>query len=298
MSRSVLIFGPTGAVGSTAALTAHEEGAKVSLAMRDPTKPIPKLDSISAQRFQADLNKPESIAPAVKQSGATVAYLYVIFDSPDYMRSTVQALKDAGIQSVVLLSSASVENDPHDVPETDFIGNIHAKVEIALEEVFGADSFIAVRPGFFTSNLTWFKEAIRSGEVPLPLPEAKFDYIAPEDIGRVSGAILANGSNQHVVRLFGTEARPMKDAFRIIGEALDQEVKTLKVPLDKAVGAMVARGIDEIFAGVCVKGATEHPDGEYPFAGLSEGASNVRKFTGKEPTTLEQWVEANKGQFV
>ena len=37
----VIVFGPTGNIGSVAAVTAQEKGAKVYLAMRDPKKTIP-----------------------------------------------------------------------------------------------------------------------------------------------------------------------------------------------------------------------------------------------------------------
>ncbi|KAJ5226095.1 hypothetical protein N7468_007320 [Penicillium chermesinum] len=287
--RNVIIFGATGAVGAMTALTAHQQGAKVSLAVRNLAKPIPTLEGISAQKVQADLSKPGTVKAAVQQTGATVAYLYAVFETQDYMRG--------GIESVVFLSSCSVEGDPRDVPESNFIANIHAKIEITLEEIFGIHSFVTLRPGFFTSNLLWFKTAILKGDVPVPLPEAVFDYIAPEDIGRVSGSILAHGSDQHIVRLFGAALRPIQEAFQVVGQALGINVKTTKVALDQAAEKMLASGIPEDITGITILNATEHPSGEFPYGGVSEGVPNIRKFTQREPVTLEQWVEANKDKF-
>ena len=42
-STNVVIFGPTGAVASIAALAAQEHGAQVTLAMRDPSKTVQAL---------------------------------------------------------------------------------------------------------------------------------------------------------------------------------------------------------------------------------------------------------------
>lgn len=296
-TRNVIIFGATGAVGSTAALTAYKEGAKVSLAMRDPTKHIPKLDNIPAQRVQADLTKPDTVQEAVRQTGATIAYIYAVFETQDYLRGTIQALKNEGVEFVLFLGSAGVTNDPREVPESDFVANLHAKIEVNLEEVFGAGSFTVLRPGFFASNLFWFKKAMENGEVPLPLPESQFDYIAPDDIGRVSGFILANGSDQQVVRLYGASLRSFKNAFSVIGNALGKEVKTTKVPLEEAYQKMVANGVNEVMSDICVKTATAYPSGDFPLGHFSEGPANIRKFTHQEPMTLESWVEANKDQF-
>lgn len=53
------------------------------------------------------------------------------------MLSTIVALKEGGIEFVILLSSFSVQGDLHAIPPTDIIPYAHAKVEIALEKVFG-----------------------------------------------------------------------------------------------------------------------------------------------------------------
>lgn len=95
--RNVIIFGATGAIGSVAALKAHQEGVNVALAMRGPSKPIPTLDDVPAQKVQADLTKPETVRAAVYQSGATTAFIYAIHQMPDGMRSTLEALKESGI---------------------------------------------------------------------------------------------------------------------------------------------------------------------------------------------------------
>ena len=95
-----IIFGPTGAVGSAAARTASQLGAPVVLAMRDTSKSIPgispsTLASSQFQRVYADLTKPESVFNAVRTTQAARAFIYVAHGSD--MRSTITALKDAGV---------------------------------------------------------------------------------------------------------------------------------------------------------------------------------------------------------
>src|SRR5690242_6833607 len=115
-TENVIVFGPTGGVGRAAALEARKRGAHVWLAMRDTNKTIPGLsaDAEGFTRIQADLSKPDSLKDAVKKSGATTAFVYTLFGSPDSMRSAFDALRDSGITYAALLSSFMVKGDPHD----------------------------------------------------------------------------------------------------------------------------------------------------------------------------------------
>src|SRR5690242_4097198 len=67
--QTVLVFGPTGAVGCAAAIEAHRRGAHVWLAMRDTSKKIDGLSEsdLESERFsrvQADLDKPDTLKRA------------------------------------------------------------------------------------------------------------------------------------------------------------------------------------------------------------------------------------------
>ena len=110
--KSNRFLGPRGAVGSAAARTAEELGAKVVLAMRDPEKSIPGIDSEkekqgSFERVQADLTKPDTVRDAVNTTGAKYAFIYLAHGAPNGMKSTIEALKSAGIHLVVFLEQFS-----------------------------------------------------------------------------------------------------------------------------------------------------------------------------------------------
>ena len=102
---SVIVFGPTGQIGSAAAKTALEQGAKVWLAMRDTSKVVPGLENdqeaaTTIDRVQADLQKPETVKHAVEASGAKRAFIYLAHGSSDSMRATIEALKSGGVEFV------------------------------------------------------------------------------------------------------------------------------------------------------------------------------------------------------
>ncbi|KAJ5702267.1 hypothetical protein N7488_009815 [Penicillium malachiteum] len=293
----VIIFGATGATGSYAALQAHQEGAQVTLAVRDPSKPIPLLDGIPFQKVQADLTKPDTITDAVQQTGATAAYIYAIFGTNDHMRAGLVALKEAGITSIVLLSSFSVQGDPDSILPDEFIPYVHAQVEISLEEVFGIDNFVSIRPAFFASNILWFKAGIATGEVKHANFDALADYISPEDIGRVAGFILVNGSLEHVVYLAGLDELTLGDALALVSKVLDKEIKTTWVSAQEMKADRMEQGIEEPLAQWLVTDITEHAGEFFTFPTYSEAIGNIKRYIKRDPIRFHQWLEENKDKF-
>lgn len=87
----------------------------------------------------------------------------------------------------------------------DFIPYSHARLEVTLDEVYGPDDYVAVRPGGFATNLLRQREGICAGEVKMYGRGFKIDCITPVDIGGVIGAILAEGprDGQRKVFLYG-----------------------------------------------------------------------------------------------
>lgn len=109
---SVIVFGPTGQVGSVAARTAAEHGAKAWLAMRDTNKSVlgltKDLKAGGIYRIQTDLQEPETLSQAVKTSGAKCAFIYLVHGASDHLKGTIAAMKAAGIEFVVFLSSFTI----------------------------------------------------------------------------------------------------------------------------------------------------------------------------------------------
>ncbi|KAJ5169039.1 uncharacterized protein N7482_004633 [Penicillium canariense] len=295
---NVIVFGPTGDVASAAALTAYQQGAKVTLAMRDPSKPIPRLSGISAERIQADLSKPDTISAAVHQSSAKVAFIYALFGEAGGtgMHDSIVALKEAGIESVVLLSSYTVGDSPHDRTPEEYAAWFPSQVEISLEKVFGKDRFAAVRPAYFASNIVWLKQGIQAGEVHHPNPGAEYDWIAPEDIGGVCGMILAHGVKENPVWLLGAEQMTLQNAIATVSGVLGKNIKVTKIPREEALANMKSTN-PEAFANWYIKYITDDAGYEFRYAAAGEAAGNVQKYTGKPPMPFQQWVEGNKARF-
>lgn len=301
---TVIVLGPTGGIASAAATYASELGAHVVLAMRDPTKTIPGLDAEREkngkfERVKADLTDAGSVLAAVKSTGAKRAFLYLAHGTPDHMKSTLEALKTGGIEFVVFLSSYTIKAGPRDVPPSEIIPFIHAKVEVNLDEVFGVANYAAVRPGGLASNFTRYAAGIKAGEVKIFAPGFQMDAVAPSDVGRVSGSILVNGlkNDKHRVFLYGPKLIPQGEGIKRIGELVGSPVKLIEMNEAEAEESYLKAGIPKPVAAYIVRKSGATVDGEEEHPGYEEAVANVELYTGSVATTFEEWVEANKGIF-
>ena len=301
---TVIVFGPTGNIASVAACTAQEKGAKVFLAMRDPQKSIPGLSAERErqggfERVQADLTKPDTVATAVKTSGAKRAFIYVAHGSPDHMKSALTALKSAGIEFVVFLSSYTITRELRDVPPSDLISYLHAQVELNLDEVFGSDNYVAVRPGGFATNTLRFRDSINSGDVRLYGGDSKFDFITPTDMGRVSGTILVDGprNGQRKVYLYGPQLLSQKSAIEVIAKVLGKSIMITGISEDEGLEQYVKEGLPKPVAEYLIGKLKNNPDGATSRPFYETGVENVHLYTGKPALAFEEWVAANKALF-
>ncbi|KAK5655528.1 hypothetical protein OQA88_5459 [Cercophora sp. LCS_1] len=317
---TVIVFGPTGHVGSAVAQGAHSYGAsKVVLAMRDPSKPIPGLtpDAEAARLFQrvrADLSDPASVAAAVATTGATRAFLYLLYGSPDHMRGVIDALHASRIQFVVFLSTSTLTSGTDLVAtsaQTDPIAWAHAQVELNLRAVFGPKGFAAVRAAFFATNALAWRSELSSGEIGMIMPDLPVDWITQDDMGKVCAAILGAGSvkdgDEEAVWMVGPQKVSMRDGAVAIARAAFPEYGELKVKrntADEEVEAEVARGMPPHIARYVADSLTKLKDmGKTELDWMPRGdaweaaAAAVERYTGEQPMTLPQWIEKYKGEF-
>ncbi|KAH8646810.1 hypothetical protein BX600DRAFT_476954 [Xylariales sp. PMI_506] len=303
---NVIVFGPTGKIASVAARTAQDLGAKVFLAMRDTQKTIPGLSAEQEkaggfERVQADLNKPESVSAAIKTSGAKRAFFYLAFGSPDRMKSTIEALKSAGVEFVVFLSSWMIPGEPGDVPPADLIPYVHGQVEISLDEVYGRENYVALRPGVFATNLLEFKHGIAAGEVKVPGLDWELDAITPEDMGTVAGTILVQGprNGQHRVYLYGPQFVTNKDAITAIGKAINKDIKITGLNKEESLALLAGHGTPKPFAEYLVRCFHSTSAEIWSFRSCyEEGVKNVELYTGKPAIRFQEWLDANKELFI
>jgi len=146
----------------------------------------------------------------------------------------------------------------------------------------------------------YWKKGIEKGEVKLYCPEAKFDYIAPDDMGRVSGAILAGKhGDETIVPLFGPEMTSQEEAVNAISKALGREIKVTHVGPEAMEEEYKAIGMPPPIASYLVSRVGQVGEGvgkSHPKF-YEQGVANVEKYTGKPAKNFQQWAEENKQLF-
>lgn len=306
----VIVFGPTGNVGSIAAQTANKKGAKVYLAMRDPSKTIPGLTSAAEQagnyeRIQADLLQPETVVAAVQKSGAQAAFLYLAHGSPDHMQGTFRALKDGGVKFVVFLSSFTVPREKIDsVEPKDFISYLHAQAELNLRQNFAKENLVALRPGFFATNILREKPGIQQRKAGLYGSQLEFDFITNEDMGEVAGNVLTEGQRdgEDVIYLLGPQQLSQKKAIQTIAQVLGIEVETPEIDADQYVQQLIRVGLPEPIAKYLAKimgeGIANGRTMDLKDVRPEEARENVNKYAGRPGMGFQEWVSKNKELFV
>jgi uncharacterized protein YbjT (DUF2867 family) len=173
MSETVLVTGATGSVGRYVVDSLLREGRSVRALSRRPEDA--GLDRAVDVRA-GELEDPASVVAAL--GGVRLLYLFPAGDL-----ETIAALaRDAGVEHVVLLSSASVAYG-----EPDASSRRHQAAEEAIRRSGLSHTF--VRPGAFMSNdLVWAAEIRSSGTVSTAYPDGA---TAPVDVRDVAGAVVA-----------------------------------------------------------------------------------------------------------
>lgn len=301
---NVIVFGPTGAVGSNVALEASKRGATVWLAMRDTNKTIPGLTSEKDGKFhrvQADLINPDSVRKAIQESKAKAAFLYVAF-GPNGLKPTLEVMKEAGVEYVVFLSSFTLEKGANirEITPDAFIPYFHATVEIALEDV-GLDH-TALRPGSFASNP--YKMGMDASKSPAELyvfenGKRMCDNIVPTDIGRVGGAVLVNrpsSASKEAIYLYGPNVITELETLNTVKDLSSKDIKVVQQTSDEWVNRMKSKGVPPPAINY-MKKMSEEIESKGDTNKISpEDQANIKKYSGYEPTTLEEFIKAYEAQ--
>jgi uncharacterized protein YbjT (DUF2867 family) len=315
VTPTVIVFGATGDVGSAVAFRARQLGARVVLATRTLTKPVPGLDTTQYngtgyRRVVADLTQPQSVYDAVVGAGASRAFIYMAYGTSDHMRSSIQAMKSAGIDLIVVLSSHGVQGEVRAIPRNSYIPWSNAQVEIVLEETMGPRGFIALRPAYFASNALWWKSMVREGIVKTAYPDLAFDWVSPRDVGNVGGQLLVQPSAAltkkqgiNFVYVCGPVLLTQQEAIQTIGQALGLQIKVEPISKEEHVQAIKAGGEPEEVARSSVEMMSSRDqqgllDPTYSAPFYEDVKENVEKYTQVQASTFADWLAENRMRFL
>jgi uncharacterized protein YbjT (DUF2867 family) len=266
---TALITGARGSIARNVIAQLLASGEPVRAASREPAATdLP--DGVAPVRW--DLADPGTLAPALDD--VDKVFLYAASDGID---AFITAAKAAGVERVVLLSSAAAADPGGDRNE---IGRRHLDAERPLEASGLAWTF--VRPAMFATNALWWAESIReAGVVRIPYPDALVNPIHERDIAEVAVAALTEDGHAGRAHLVdGPRHLTQRRQVELIGEAVGREIAVEELPRAAAARFMPEPLLDMLAAGRALR-----------YGPTSEAV------TGRPARTFEQWAADHAADF-
>jgi uncharacterized protein YbjT (DUF2867 family) len=262
---SVLVIGAYGNVGSHVVAELRSAGIPVRGTSRTPG---------TGEMVRLDLTEPETLPAAL--DGIRKVFLYA---SPAGITEFVSAARAAGVEHIVLLSSASVVEAATRQSRN---AQMHSAVEAALRESGIAWTFL--RPTTFAANQLQWAPAIRAGEVlRIPFLELRHASIHEHDIADVAvRALTGAGHEEKAYWLTGPQALTRREHIEAIGAVIGRPIDVVEVAPEDAVPRLpefVIRMTAELMTAPCVVTPT------------------VEEITGEPARTFRRWAEDHAKDF-
>lgn len=276
---TTLVTGARGHVGSAVLSGLLAAGETVRASSRNP-EPGQLPDGVEVVR--ADLTEPASLPDAL--AGMRKVFLYA---HPETAAEFATAAREAGVEHVVLLSSASTlfpgaESNP--------IALRHAAVEQALKDA-GLD-WTFVRPGYFATNaLRW--RSIRTERVlRTAFPEATTSAVHERDIAAIAVRALLDDAHRRAAHpVLGAGPLTVREQVAAIAEALDEPVRLDEVDVDTHRADLLTQ-----LPGFLVDRLIQ-AGGEVPWLPADGSVDAVPEVLGRPASTFVEWAHDHATDF-
>ncbi len=287
---TILVTGATGNVGTEVIryLSEGDQGHHVIAAVRDVASDkqhftdFPNLDY-----YHFDFSKPETWGPALAETD------YVFLLRPPAMSDVAEDLvplldrmKEAGVSGVVLLSVQGADKSKL-IP--------HHKAEVAIRE--RGIPHVFLRPSYFMQNLTTtlYSDIRDKRKIILPAGTAEFLWVDVANIGEAAAAIFKNFHLHagQALDITGTERENFYTVAALISRVIPDKIKFYSPNLLHFFWIKKREGVnaDMIFVLTLLHYLKR-------FQARSPISDNYHRLTGKQPTTLEEFISREREKFM
>lgn len=197
----------------------------------------------------------------------------------------IDSIKDHGIKKIVFLSVQGAEKSKI-IP--------HHKIEQLILD--NGLNYVFLRPGYFMQNLTTtlLDDIKYSNKIFLPAGNAKFNWIDVKNIAEVSAIILDNFDDftNQIFEITGNENKDFSEVAQELSQVLGREIEFDNPNLLKFYFTKKKQGLER---GLILVMIMLHflPR----FQKDPEISNSYHKFTGKESTSLMEFIKREKGLF-
>jgi uncharacterized protein YbjT (DUF2867 family) len=234
----ILVTGATGTIGREVVgqLLAADERPRVFVRDRDTAR---RLLGEQVERVVGDLDRPETIEPAL--AGVDRLFLLTTQSSrqPDWERTVIAAAAGAGVAHVVKLSVFRAdERSPLRFARQ------HRQAERALER--SGLAWTMVRPAFLMQNL---RAMVRDAAIYTAAGDGRVAMIDARDIAAVAvAALTTRGHEGKVYTLTGPAALTFDDVASSLSQQSGMQIRHVRVSVDDVRTALESAGVAAWFA--------------------------------------------------
>lgn len=263
MKDNMLVIGGTGKTGHRVVEKLEQLEQNVRIAGRK-TNPA------------FDWENPDTYDAALKDIDRAYIVYYPDLAVPG-AKDAIQTLTDkalkAGLDKVVLLSGKG------------------EKEAEACEQIV-ADSglnYTIVRASWFNQNFSEgaFLDFVLSGNVALPMPEARIPFVDADDIADVAVKVLLDDSyNGETVTVTGPRKMTFREAVETMAAEIGKEIHYQPISIEEFKGGMKAAGLPDSYVwlfGYLFEEVLGNPENQ-------EVSHDVQKVLGREATDFKDYV--------
>lgn len=225
--------------------------------------------------FPFDWDAPQGWAAALAGTGAA----YVTFQPDLSVPHAVEAIERLsgvamaqGVRQIVLLSGRGEE------------GARRAEEALAASGI----DWTVVRASWFMQNFSesFLCDAVRAGELVIPLGTAPEPFVDADDIAEVAiAALLRTIPGRRVYEVTGPQAVRFSDAFAAIGDALGRRLTCREVDIDAFADHLSGNGLPAPLIPVLIDLFTTTLDGRN-----TDIASGIAEALGRPPRSLPDYA--------
>ncbi len=287
--KRILVTGATGNVGMEVIrfLIRSESKSQIIAGVRDivgAKKKFQDLEKLMFARF--DFEEPETFREALENVD-TVFLLRPphISDTDRYFKPLVQALADSGIREIVFLSVQGAEKSKI-IP--------HNQIERLISE--SGIPYIFLRPSYFMQNLTTMllPDIQQKRKIILPAGNARFNWIDVDNIGEVLALLLERFEEfrNTAIELTGTENLSFGEVAILINRNVIHPIVFESVNPIRYYRIKIREGMEK---GMILVMIMLHflPR----FLKKPVISQFYEKLTGKNPTTVEEFIRRDRAKF-
>jgi uncharacterized protein YbjT (DUF2867 family) len=283
----ILIMGATGQVGGA---VIPNLATNPSVQMVAAARSSDKASRLGVPAVPLDLDKPETIAPALDGVERVFMVTGYTIDMLRQSKDFLNIAKKAGVKYIVHLGACG-DNDTRVAHYA-----WHQFIERYIE--WCGFSFTHLRPEIFMQNLLGYggESNVKKGVIRHYVGDARLSWVDCEDVAAVAASCLLDPENhQGQTYRLGYEARTYYDIAEIFTQVIGQPFSYEPRPPVEFYRNVLAAGAESSYMKCVFDSFTDFTAGKTP--GADEVFDNFPAITGKKPRTLEDFAKTHADKF-